>query len=104
MGIYLLYIGAGVTGFWSALTEGRKAGHHGTLVGFLVGLGVGFVCYLGMKAIMVGGLQFLKPLAKNHKRSQMVLGCIWAIVMFAWIFFSAFLGSWTAKLVCTLGT
>ena len=90
---------AGGTGFWTAFTEGRKAGALG--IGFIVGLGVGFICFWVMRAMVKGVVQ--RP-GRGQQNSPAfgILGWLFGMGLFAWIILSGFFGTWVTQCVIKL--
>jgi multisubunit Na+/H+ antiporter MnhB subunit len=92
---------AGLTAFWFSFDETRKASGHYQLIGAVVGLAVGAVCFIVMKLLIKWLPKYFKlygspsEKASNSFRSSV----IWFLLFVAliWICVSAFIGAVAAR-------
>ena len=95
----LLSAGAGVAALIAAFAEGRKAGAPGTLIGVLVGLGVGVVCFLAMRIIGKSALRRLGLYEPKLPPFRLILSWLLCCAGFAWAVISGVLGLCITRLV-----
>jgi|SRR6266568_2766920 len=98
----LLSLIAGGTAFWTAFSEGKKAGTIGALISLLVGLGVGIGCFCAMRVAGKWVLRRHRLYEPRLPPFRLMLTWLLCFAAFAWVIVSGFLGFWITKLVVHL--
>jgi hypothetical protein len=102
MFLAFLSLMAGVTGCLGAVLAGRNAGSLDLLIGWVIGLGVGFGCFVALRKGAKAVLKLLKLSGPKLPTFRLILSWLLCFVCILWIITSAFLGYWSTKLVIHL--
>ena len=97
MFVNLLSIIAGAAACLGAVLTGKGSGKFN--LGWVVGLAVGFCCFLVLTIGLKSVLKKLKLYESKLSPAKLMLSWLLCLIAFLWIIVSAFLGSWLTRLV-----
>ena len=95
----LVSIMAGVAGCLGAVLAARNMGRLDLLIGWIVGLGVGFSCFWVLRVGIKWVLQRLNLYEPKLPTCRLILTWLLCFVAFLWVILSAFLGFWIIRLI-----
>ena len=98
----LLSIMAGVAGCSGAVLAGRGTGPLNLLIGWIIGLLVGFTCFWGLRAGMKRVLVRQKLYETKLPPFQLILTWLLCVGVLVWIVLATYLGYWITTLVIHL--